>query len=198
MIWKKKNPTSLLKKKQTNTRFKLLFCFLFVLHKCKYYLTNSSVRSFHVTTRLGRGSVMGGLKSCYVLLWELHPSPQIAVLLFSVFLSEWERSPEMTSESRQNAARRWELRPPFLRGINFGSIVLVVLEDVGEGREVETTCHPDQDEFKDPKSWSTSSNQSTHTHTHTHSLSHNGYSCYMNVLTNWQQQSCDPKINLAP
>lgn len=88
-------------------------------------------------------------------------------------------------------------------GVNFGLIVLVVLEDVGEGREVETTCHSHQDEFKDPKSWwciqtlrSTSSNQSTHTHKH--SLSHNGYSCYMNVLTNWQQQSCDPKINLAP
>lgn len=86
------------------------------------------------------------------------------------FLSEWERSPEMTSESRQNAARRWELRPPFLRGINFGSIVLVVLEDVGEGREVENTCHPDQDEFKDPKSWSTSSNQSTHTRTRSHTM----------------------------
>lgn len=38
------------------------------MHKHKCYLTNSSFHSFHVTTRPGHGSVMGGWKSCFVLL----------------------------------------------------------------------------------------------------------------------------------
>lgn len=75
------------KKKKEEARFRLLVLnyFLF-LQNCKYNLTNSSILSFHVTTRLGCGSVLGGLKSCYVLpVWATSLSTGCCNV---VFLSE--------------------------------------------------------------------------------------------------------------
>lgn len=175
-------------------------CFFSVLHK------NASVtwpiHAFRVTTRktgrwrssLGVFGLFWEKKSCYVLLWELHPSPKNAVLFIFVLTKLTRRGKKGSallnatarshSDVTLNGGRSHPLPIPTpfapLWDFNFGPNAAGgggadhLPHSQGTSSRTEgLVVHPD------PQHQSTNTQWVLKLH---------------ECLTNWQQQSCDPKL----